>query len=100
MAIKLRANNPYSIGVVVRYKDGSSSLHRTRVTYVESKRDKIHVANDDEDLTQIAYKYYGDSKLWWLIADANNLIDPFVPLANGRNLIIPDKDLINVTLRR
>lgn len=41
---------------------------------------KYHLVEQRERnrLDLIAYKYYGDGKYFWIIALANNLIDPFI----------------------
>lgn len=59
----------------------------------------VHIVKDNERIDQIAYKYYQNSKLWWVIADVNdsraNLINPFV-LEPGTKLFIPKIE--NLTL--
>ena len=48
--------------------------------------DYIYGIADRLDL--LAYKYYGDSDYWWIIALANNVQDPF-SVAVGQRLKIP-----------
>lgn len=95
MATKLRKNNPYSTGYLVKFKNGDSALLRTPLPIVRSERDKIHIVVEGENLTQIAFKYYKDSKYWWVLADVNEIHNPFEPLETSRNIIIPDLDYIN-----
>jgi len=38
----------------------------------------------------IAYKFYGNSKYWWIIAERNGITDPFKGFYKGRKLKIPD----------
>ncbi len=40
-------------------------------------------------LDLIAAAYLGDSKLWWLIAQYNRLLDPWLETSEGRVLYIP-----------
>ena len=40
-------------------------------------------------LDLIAYKYYGDVQLWWIIAQANSIIDPIDGMSAGDILVIP-----------
>jgi len=40
-------------------------------------------------LDYIAYRSYRTHSKWYLIADANEFTDPFVPIAGGSRLIIP-----------
>jgi len=46
-----------------------------------------------EDLDKIAYDYFGDETLWFVIAIYNNIISPFFNNEN-RTLKIPDIDNI------
>lgn len=54
----------------------------------------LHTTKVGDDLDLLAYKYTGDnprkSKLWWLIADVNNLLWP-LDVDPGTDLIIPTK---------
>lgn len=69
-------------------------LERTKLTPSSSIMDNadVHIVKDSERIDQIAYKYYQNSKLWWVIADVNdiqdNLINPF-QLEPGTKLFIP-----------
>lgn len=42
----------------------------------------------------LGYVFYGDPGLWWIIAQFNNILDPFTELVEGRILIIPTLDRI------
>lgn len=84
-------------GYVVKYsEEGEYSINRLKNLYrKKSNKDKVHIVIDGERLDTIAYKYYGNSKYWWVLADANDikdtLINPFV-LDSGTKLLIPDLD--------
>lgn len=47
-----------------------------------------HVLAAGERLDTLASVYYGDEELWWVIALANRVLDPF-SLSVGRRLRIP-----------
>ena len=47
----------------------------------------------------ISYKFYGNSKYWWLIALRNNIINPFYDFHLGKKLLIPDLDIIKHYLK-
>lgn len=50
---------------------------------------KIHIVADGENLLGLAYRYYMDISLWYIIAEANPSIkDPF-GLSTGQELVIP-----------
>ena len=46
----------------------------------------------------ISYKFYGNSKYWWIIAERNGITDPFHGFYKGRKLKIPDLDYLKRTL--
>ncbi|CAN7245828.1 LysM peptidoglycan-binding domain-containing protein [Aquipseudomonas alcaligenes] len=48
-----------------------------------------YVVNSGDTLERIAQSVWGDSRMWYLIADANGL-DPSKPLITGSNLSIPN----------
>lgn len=50
----------------------------------------VHVTSAGDTLTGLATAYLGDPALWRLIADANNVQDPF-DLGIGRSLLIPPR---------
>jgi hypothetical protein len=45
-------------------------------------------------LDLIAYAFYGDPKLWWIIGQYNNILDPITEIVPGRILTIPIKDRV------
>lgn len=47
-----------------------------------------HVLQAGERLDVVAWKYYGDSEYWWVVAIANRIMDPF-SLTVGTRLRIP-----------
>jgi hypothetical protein len=51
-------------------------------------RRKVFKMTQDETIWHMAYTAYGDAALWRVIAEANNIDDPFYVEA-GRDLIIP-----------
>lgn len=52
--------------------------------------DDVYVATETGDrLDTLAYEYYGDSSLWWIIASANNIHNAPIGLKDGTILRIP-----------
>jgi nucleoid-associated protein YgaU len=49
----------------------------------------FHPFSADERLDLLAFKFYGNSEKFWLIADANTEMDPEDLLEPGRQLLIP-----------
>lgn len=83
-----------------RYKDvrtiknkDNRLIHETMFKYkiVESNNDIIYtVSNKTENrLDIIASMYYKNPQYWWIIAIANDIIDPLTELKEGTTLRIP-----------
>lgn len=50
----------------------------------------IHTATDSDRLDLLAYQYYRNPEKFWLIADANDALDPLDLLEQpGRPILIP-----------
>ena len=54
-------------------------------------QDKYHRLKSQEicRLDVLAHKYYQNPLLWWIIAQANNITNPFICLESGTLLRIP-----------
>ena len=44
----------------------------------------------------LAYDFLGDTRLWWIIAQYNALIDPFAELVEGKYIRIPPQTMISL----
>ena len=97
MAISVRKDNPFTTGYVINYTQGDASLERTPIVYVPSVNDRLHVVKKYDTLWDLSFDYYGNSKYWWVLADINDIINPF-ELTSNTNLIIPDIARINILL--
>lgn len=84
------ATNRYKYCEFVNRDDNKVyDLYRTiniSSTYIELYH-KVSIKEANR-LDLIAFNYYGDSSMWWLIAIANNIIDPFI-IPAGLTLKIP-----------
>jgi len=90
----------------------ASSGESNRVTILDRK----HLTIDDLghgwafrrmrekiDLDLLSYDISGKSGLWFVIADINNILDPFIDIEANESLIIPTKqsfDDVNSMLSR
>lgn len=96
MAVELNINNLYTTGTVYTYPDGSQKLLRKRIKYVGTVRDSYHLIVQGDTLDALAYKYYSSvaldaSKLWWILADANNILNPLdLSSLQGTTIVIPN----------
>lgn len=65
-------------------------LETTIYPKVKPKNNDIYVISEAGDrLDLLAHKYYGDTKMWWIIATANNLNDANFFIEPGRQIRIP-----------
>lgn len=56
------------------------------VYYVENKFERR--------IDLISDAFYGDSRYWWVIAQFNDIIDPYSEITPGRMLVIPTKNRV------
>ena len=80
--------NPYSGGYIIDFGDGDMILEKPR-TVSTTPLNKTHTVLEGETLQNIAFRYYGDSGYWTLIAEAHNLFFPLRELEDGMEIIIP-----------
>lgn len=90
-SLKLRRDNPYINGKIVLFDDNTLALYRGKLVYKESPLDRYYVVSEEDTLPNIAgsKEIYSNSKLWWVIAEVNQIMDPF-DLPVGLTLIIPN----------
>lgn len=65
-----------------RFYETFNPLSKSIDSYVK------HTVLINESLDTIALKYYGNPLYWWIIADINDIVDPF-KLKVGTDLIVP-----------
>lgn len=53
---------------------------------------EIHVVSEGDRIDQLAYKHGGDSALWWVIAEANDIFGFPLFLKPGTRLKIPTEE--------
>ncbi len=81
--------SPYNQAYVLNYGDGDYSLEAVQTSVPSSSDDIQHTVKDGETLQNIAYRYYGDSGKWYLIAEVNGILNPFKELESGTLIKIP-----------
>ncbi len=95
--------NLYNVGFIVAYKEEDFSLERNFLTYTQTDQDIFYTVIESDKLDTIAFKFFGNSKLWWYIAMANDvedtLVDPFRDLRVGMRLLIPNLENFKNFLR-
>jgi hypothetical protein len=80
----------YKNNEIKKLKDGRQ-VFRTRIPkQIEQRDTDIFVATQTGDrLDTLASQYYNDSRLWWIIADANNIHNALIGIDEGTILRIP-----------
>ena len=70
----------------------SKGLVSQLLPYIEPSDSDIVIITEAEDrLDLLAYQFYKDASLWWVIAVYNNLTDIDLKLEPGLQLRIPNK---------
>lgn len=70
--------------------DGSRVYRTTYYPIIQPQEsDAIIISNEADYLDSLAYKYYSDPTLWWIIALANNLGKGRMSVPPGIQLRIP-----------
>lgn len=49
---------------------------------------------DEGRLDLLAALHYGESRLWWVIAQYNNILDPYNEVKTGLRILIPKKERV------
>lgn len=86
--------NRYKNITPFKRKDGTR-VYKSKVypNIPKSDTDIYVVSQTTDRLDTIAYQFYGDSTLWWIIAAANNIHDAPLGLKDGTILRIPENYL-------
>ena len=81
----------YSNNKIQKLKDGRE-VFRTRIyPNIPLKDTDIYAVTQTGDrLDTLAYQFYGDQSLWYIIASANNIHDPSFAVEDGTTLRIPE----------
>lgn len=78
--------------VGLRFDDGSAKRFvqaQTPLSVDDVYEDWVeHEVQGGEELDQLAFAYGGDERLWWMIAEVNNIMWPW-DIESGTRLIIP-----------
>jgi nucleoid-associated protein YgaU len=92
LSFQVSPNDLYSTGYIVQLPDGRQLLKREKYTSNSTTdKDITHTIKDNENIWDIASRYYQDDLYWKVIADVNNIENPF-ELTPGQEIIIPDID--------
>ena len=80
----------YENNEIQKLKDGRRVYRTKRMPNIPKKDTDIYVATQDGDrYDTLAYQFYGDSSLHWIIRCANNIHSGDIAPADGTILRIP-----------
>jgi nucleoid-associated protein YgaU len=103
LELRIRRFNMYQTGKVYNFPvEDEQLLLRDKINYTSGLFDKSHTVKQNETIWGIAYEEYRDkvnnpSRYWWIIADANDIFNPFdLTDLVGKDIIIPS--ISNVAL--
>lgn len=96
--LQLKISNLYANGRIITYADGTGILVRDIVDYVPTESDDYYTVRYADWISRIAYEKYKNkvilpSHYWWIIADANRIMNPLDLSAYvGKEIVIPNID--------
>ena len=80
----------YKYNEIKNTNDGRRVYRSKIYPQIPLRDDDIYVATETGDrLDTLAYQYYQDASLWWIIASANNIHNAPFGLTDGTILRIP-----------
>ena len=83
-------NSRYETSPTKKTFDGKKVYRPKIYPNIPLRDDDIYVATETGDrLDTLAYDFYDDSKLWWIIAAANNIHNAVFGFEDGTILRIP-----------
>jgi hypothetical protein len=63
----------------------------SRFDFPKDSSDQIYIIEEKytNRIDLIAYAFYNEPRWWWIIAQYNNILDPWIEIIPGRKLLIP-----------
>ena len=88
--------NRYENINIVKTEKGKRYRSTVKYPVINKKSTDIYIVGSQHDrLDNLAYKYYTDARLWWIIARANNLGKGTLTVPIGTQIRIPS-DYISI----
>jgi hypothetical protein len=89
--------NRYKDITIVKTDDGKRYRSTVKYPVINKKSTDIYIVGSQHDrLDNLAYKYYEDARLWWIIARANNLGKGTLTVPIGTQIRIPKEYILIV----
>ena len=67
-------------------------------TFPQLTGDIDYVVQMNDRCDSLAFRFYSDVLLWWVIAARNDIDDPVVALHGGERIVIPDPGYVKEEL--
>jgi hypothetical protein len=90
------SDSRYKDTKILNYNDGEVRMETTEKLIIDPADDDVYHQVDvgeENRLDLVAFRYYRNANLWWILATANNLNDPFV-ISIGMVIRIPSLNRI------
>lgn len=88
VTLELTEDDLYANGTIIEYDDGTMVLERPITSYTPQIGDSYYEVQQGDEWDILAYLQYTNSKLWHLLANSNNVINPFDPLPD--TIVLPN----------
>lgn len=90
-------NSRYAACLILRGAEGDSLGTRSRIDTTPRYDDRFHTVIEGDRIDLIAHRYLGDARLWWIVADYNDLFFP-LELEAGTVLRIPSVEHVQMRI--
>lgn len=89
----------YVAGGVTERADGRLEWWE-RANFPRDSSDIVYAVENfyEQRLDLISYVFYQEPRYWWVLAQYNNIVDPFTEVWAGRVLLIPTPDRLPLLL--
>lgn len=77
------------------YFNMSTTINFSNLQLIPNNYFTYYKIIEGDTWTNIAYKFYHNIKLWWLICKFNNIKNPFTQLIINKVIKIPNQQLVN-----
>ncbi len=65
------------------------TIRAVRVPFEVGARARIYKAREGDLWDYVAWTLWDDEGLWYILADVNGVVDPFIPLGSGETVVVP-----------
>tara|TARA_Y100000310_G_C20556396_1_gene750755 strand:- start:311 stop:625 length:315 start_codon:yes stop_codon:yes gene_type:complete len=89
------AINRYEFNKQHAYTNKGRCLNTTKLPIIEkSYKDRYIISKESDRLDLLSYEFYGDSRYWFILANANNLGKGTLDVPAGKQIRIPPNSII------